>query len=206
MALIIPEFVQVAVHGTFLGNDVVNTFHWKVWSNLPTLSRTDVIEELQDKIPEGWKAHVVTHLSNQYVFRGWTMTDLNEAQGRVWDGTENQQGGQPNEALPSNVAVRVIKNSERRNGLRQGSFYIGGLTEASTAGNQMAPEPYTNLQNSLNSLHAVWSNTAAAPVIGDAGYEPYTVHQKAGQVYVSRIGSFGLQRALSHQDRRMQVR
>lgn len=203
MPLVIPDAVSLSIHGRFLGNEVVNTFAWLVRATSLS-TRTQSIESLQDQIKDGWKDNVLPHVSNQYTLTSWTMVDLDVPDGRVWERTYNLSGAQTGQPLPSNVAVRVVKQSERRAGLRMGSFYLGGFTEAATNGNQLDPVGHTNLQNAMDALKEKWTETGTLAI--DYDYEPITIHQKAGQVYVSTISSFDVAKSVTHQDRRIKNR
>lgn len=201
MAFIIPNAVEVTIHGTQAGNKVENTFAWLVES-IGVATRTTSIEALQDELIPGWSAWVV-NLSNTYRFTGWTMVDLDEADGRVWTRGTSVSGGQSGPPLPSNVAGRVIRNSERRRGFRQGSFYLGGLLEDNTDGNRFTAPAYGGLQAQLDNLKSAWTETGT---VANARYQLCTIHNAGGEVATSVVSSFTLEQGLSHQDRRIRNR
>lgn len=201
MPIAIPNAVEVTIHGTQAGNKVENTFNWLVEAT-PVSSRTHSIEALQDQLIPGWSAWV-NNLSNTYRFTGWTMVDLDELDGRVWTRGASVPGGQSGPPLPSNVAGRVIRNSERRRGFRQGSFYLGGLLEDNTDGNRFTTAAYNGLQDQLDTLRSAWTETG---LVADYRYQLCTVHNVAGDVATSVVTSFTLEQGLSHQDRRIRNR
>lgn len=201
MPIAIPNAVEVTIHGTQAGNKVENTFSWIV-ERIGVASRTTSIEDLQSRLTPAWSAWTA-NLSNTYRYTGWTMVDLDELDGRVWTGGANVPGGQSGPPLPSNVAGRVIRNSERRRGFRQGSFYLGGLLEDNTDGNRFTTAAYNGLQDQLNTLRSAWTETGS---LANSLFQLCTIHNVGGEVATSIVTSFTLEQGLSHQDRRIRNR
>lgn len=202
MPLIVPGVVNVTIKGRHLGNKCYNTLSFAVNETI-SKTRQDCIAKLRSQVVNSWEDDVLPQLSNRYTFEGIETVDVNEAGGRVWDDSSGKTGVLTAEPLPSTVCVRVMKDAERRAGLRRGSLFIGGLVEAHTVGNQMYAEARANMQAAMD---AFYNEVEDSGTTSDWSYWPITVHRVGDEVSISAIEGFSVQTSVSHQDRRMRVR
>lgn len=201
--LVIPDFVQTTVKMSAQGNKLQNVWYFKVEGTGAGNTRTDAIEFLREQIVEGWEDHIMPLLHSSVTFDGITTVDIDVENGEVWDDASGVQGALGGEPMPTNVAGVVTKGGNRRRGLRQGRFFIGGLADGQLNGNTWLTGAYNSMQPALNDLREKWTEegTLAAFL-----FSPQVVHQSAAGVYTSQVTSFDLKTSVSHQDRRIRVR
>lgn len=156
MALIAPNTYRSTVSGTYAGVGFANVFDWRpvlISGALPP--RSEMPGEMTH--PNLWSmlAEIVERMSTllQYTEHSWV--DLDDANGPtgttlfspVIPGTE---GGQ---AMPANVAGRVLKDATGGRGDRRGSFFFVGLLEAESPGtnpNVWGPAALSSWQAAIN--------------------------------------------------------
>lgn len=139
--IVAPGVCRYYVNQTYRDRRVVNIIDLVVNDTVGPTSRDEAVNSAAGDVLDAWDQYIRGGQSELLRCDTVSWVDLNSEDGSTGeisstaDTTWPAFGGALGQALPSNVAILVTKQTSSRRGSRNGRMFVAGLTEQNCVGN-----------------------------------------------------------------------